>query len=288
MATPTPGSKVIAYEPSVDLGEKGSTLANGRTSVYTVEELAGSQSIGSKDQIVTDNSRILKLNGNSESESFSILNDEGSTVVKFKGNRDIDTKGNILMEQGKYISNTAENFGISFGLTSPVQSDTIIAVGDMYDLASPPVTGITSSLLIGGSQLGSQDVYFVNTDHSNNIDSYLSLGTEGAKLRRSTSADTYTYVQVDENDDVVLYNRNDEGSGKKIFIQSENHDGAQSSHEIGVTAEYIVIRAKGGANTLHLYMQNLGTYADNTAALAGGLAVDELYKTAGGDIKIVV
>ena len=40
MATPTPGSKVIVYEPSVDLGEKGSTLANGRTAVYTVEELA--------------------------------------------------------------------------------------------------------------------------------------------------------------------------------------------------------------------------------------------------------
>jgi len=37
-----------------------------------------------------------------------------------------------------------------------------------------------------------------------------------------------------------------------------------------------------------LNLSNLGVYADNTAAVAGGLAVDDVYKTATGELRIVV
>jgi hypothetical protein len=37
-----------------------------------------------------------------------------------------------------------------------------------------------------------------------------------------------------------------------------------------------------------LSMLNLATYADNAAAVAGGLVVGDVYKTADGDLKIVV
>ena len=196
--------------------------------------------------------------------------------------------GDIQMQRNTLISNTGDDFGVKYGLNSPVESDTILVVGDIFDFATPPVAGITNSLLIGGSQLGIQDVYLASTNHSNGIVSYMSMGVDGAILRRNTSGDTYAYVQVDDNDDVLIYNRNNEGSTKRILIKSENHDGAELSHEIDVTAENIVIRAKGGASTLSLFMQNLGTYADNAAALAGGLIADEVYKTATGELRIVI
>lgn len=40
------------------------------------------------------------------------------------------------------------------------------------------------------------------------------------------------------------------------------------------------------ANTLNL--SNLSVYANNAAAVAGGLAVDDVYKTATGELRIVV
>ena len=58
-----------------------------------------------------------------------------------------------------------------------------------------------------------------------------------------------------------------------------------------------------GSNTVNIYaggtvmiglsgttvsLANLPTYADNSAAVTGGLSVGDLYKTTGGDIKIVV
>ena len=39
-------------------------------------------------------------------------------------------------------------------------------------------------------------------------------------------------------------------------------------------------------NTLNLL--NLPTYADNTAAVAGGLSVNDVYKTASGELRIVI
>jgi hypothetical protein len=58
-----------------------------------------------------------------------------------------------------------------------------------------------------------------------------------------------------------------------------------------------------GSNTVNIYaggtvmisssattvsLANLPTYANNSLAVTGGLSVGDLYKTSGGDIKIVV
>lgn len=37
----------------------------------------------------------------------------------------------------------------------------------------------------------------------------------------------------------------------------------------------------------NMKMTNLSVYADNTAALAGGLVANDVYRTGGGDVKIV-
>ena len=43
-----------------------------------------------------------------------------------------------------------------------------------------------------------------------------------------------------------------------------------------------------GSSATTVSLSNLPTYADNSAAISGGLSAGNLYKTAGGDIKIVV
>jgi hypothetical protein len=42
------------------------------------------------------------------------------------------------------------------------------------------------------------------------------------------------------------------------------------------------------SDILNLSTSSLPTYADNAAAITGGLAVNKLYKTATGEVRIVV
>lgn len=41
-------------------------------------------------------------------------------------------------------------------------------------------------------------------------------------------------------------------------------------------------------NELSCILKNMGTYANNGAAVAGGLSVGDIYKTATGELRIVV
>lgn len=47
-------------------------------------------------------------------------------------------------------------------------------------------------------------------------------------------------------------------------------------------------RAPGPQQATTLTLTNLPVFADNAAALAGGLGVNEVYKTAAGEVRIVV
>lgn len=47
-------------------------------------------------------------------------------------------------------------------------------------------------------------------------------------------------------------------------------------------------RIPGPMRATTLALTNLPEFADNAAALAGGLAVDDVYKTATGELRIVV
>ncbi len=48
---------------------------------------------------------------------------------------------------------------------------------------------------------------------------------------------------------------------------------------------FSLVRTAGGLNKIRM---DIPTFADNAAALAGGLAIQDIYKIAGGDLQIVV
>lgn len=80
------------------------------------------------------------------------------------------------------------------------------------------------------------------------------------------------------------------GSGNAILVEdSANPDATpfvvDSIGEVGVgtTTPQRVFHSVGT-----IRFQTLGTYADNAAAVAGGLSVNDVYKTATGELRIVV
>jgi len=70
-----------------------------------------------------------------------------------------------------------------------------------------------------------------------------------------------------------------DGVTDEVFIASVTGNGLNAS------AASIAIFA---ATEKHVLVQGLGTFADNAAAVVGGVPVNGLYKTAAGDLRIVV
>ena len=189
--------------------------------------------------------------------------------------------GDIKVENQLSITNEAGTYGMGIGLNTPISTDKLIGIGDIYDITSPPVTGTDNLLLIGGSALGAQDVYFISTDRDNNIEQSFSLGTYGPVLRKDTSPDNYALMQIDQDEDILLYNRNTEAAEKVIIIETQYHDtGKVSTITVGGRS----IRMSSQA----IYIDNLPTHANNIDARAAGLIPNAVYKTATGELRIAI
>lgn len=67
-------------------------------------------------------------------------------------------------------------------------------------------------------------------------------------------------------------------------LQAVLDAGNTATKDVTLTGIFRSTVLKG--NTMQLL--TLGTYADNTAALAGGLVANDVYKTATGELRIVV
>jgi hypothetical protein len=82
-------------------------------------------------------------------------------------------------------------------------------------------------------------------------------------------------------------------AGSDFFIHNFNDSGAFISRAFHITRSTgnVGINTSTPAKTLHVNgtvrLQGLPTYANNAAAIAGGLVADDVYKTAGGDLFIV-
>ncbi len=67
-------------------------------------------------------------------------------------------------------------------------------------------------------------------------------------------------------------------------LQAVLDAGNTATKDVTLTGTFRSTVLKG--NTMQLL--TLGTYADNVAALAGGLVINDVYKTATGELRIVV
>ncbi len=60
--------------------------------------------------------------------------------------------------------------------------------------------------------------------------------------------------------------------------------GNTATKDVTITGIFRSTVLKGGT----MQLLSLGTFADNAAALAGGLALNDVYKTATGELRIVI
>lgn len=93
----------------------------------------------------------------------------------------------------------------------------------------------------------------------------------------------------------VVFRGNYTGTSETTAAAIHAYKETATAGEFGFALDFHT-RVNGGGNTLKLRITSAGhiipasvpTYADNAAATAGGLAVNTLYKTATGEVRIVV
>lgn len=186
--------------------------------------------------------------------------------------------GDIKMSQQTSITNIAGDFGTLYGLNTPVSTDELLLLG--YLSLTPPVTGTTSQLLIGGSALGVQDMFQVYQDYDNDTETYLSLGTNGVVIRHnddSGASDIKSYVQCKENviiesttltgspdGNVTLKARNEDFNGEYSQILLNPNNGIQTAIYTGTNTFYpltidssgVVMKTVGNLSTDTVSIQN--------------------------------
>jgi len=82
----------------------------------------------------------------------------------------------ILINRQQGIYNPNSTFGILFGLNTPVSAPNFINLGDIYDLTTPPTSGIYNNIIIGGASIGQSDILLAyrNLDNGHNTNLNLS------------------------------------------------------------------------------------------------------------------
>lgn len=148
------------------------------------------------------------------------------------------------------------------------------------------ITGSNSLLSVGGNS--------VSTTSSDGVATILSV-TEGyaSGLIQEYQDGTFTTnIKIDpvgstaNEPAVTLISQNSFNNTGSLNVEIDQIIATATD---GVdTSIFTVTQQNIALNTTTVYLQNLPTYADNAAALAGGLIADAVYKTATGELRIVV
>jgi hypothetical protein len=222
-----------------------------------------------------DNLLYLESLGNGASASIAGLS---FSAVLGIGN---ETGGNnIIMSPGDFIINAGQTNEID------ITQDNIIK------LQTTDSGDITSSFTLDpdGNEDGSQWLE-LNQDTGESSSIFLSTGS--AALNTKIGKDGSSVVtSLTEINDVIVENdissNLNQTKDSLIFSRTE-------TFEIGGDITTIIFDAGVNGITLdallgveNLTIKNLRTYANNADAIAGGLSADQVYKTAGGELRIVV
>lgn len=182
---------------------------------------------------------------------------------------------NVIIGNGAYIEGADAGGGVAIGFGAKTGRFNSVAIGTNAQTAA----GANIAVAIGagagaGTETGiaigyaaSQTGYSVNVGYDGAANGFKAIGLMGrANANYSFAASGGEITQI---------------GGVAIG------NGAYSSHEnavvFGATVSSVV------AATTHvnrLYIKNLSVYADNTAALAGGLVAGEVYRTSTGVLMI--
>lgn len=152
-----------------------------------------------------------------------------------------ETNGNnIVLSQGDKIINSDGDYGIQLGLNTPVSTNKLIAMGDVFDLSNPPTTGILNNILIGGNTINQSDIVLASRNLDDNFSSIINL-KEGAGAQMVYSSDTNTTKVEALSDNLYLFAESVDGSSSIMSFavnQTDNQECRQTIsskyHQISV------------------------------------------------------
>jgi hypothetical protein len=257
----------------------------------------------------------LGTTGNTLTNTLSNGNETG-------GNDIVVTNGDSIVSG---VSGLTASIQIGdFNTTNP--GDGILAIGRFTDMFSNVFEGFSYNNSSGNDYIYGFNSYdgafevakFSESSGSNRIgfycgsetftemrdgtNGYINLFSKNTYLNGEVSTRLGTYVSFSNNEELLIWdntsnNRTSRNTDKRAtFVGTRNstiNSGVVNSVVVGgsgitATASNTVYVPSLVANGAVITLSGLPTYADNAAAVAGGLAVNRVYKTATGELRIVV
>jgi hypothetical protein len=186
---------------------------------------------------------------------------------------------NISFGRSSLRVNTTGNSNIAIGensLYSNIDGENNMAIGSNSLFSN--TSGLLNTAIGGGS-------FKLNTTGNQNTAIGASAGKYyGSGTDANTTATKGTYIGYDarasangQTNEIVIGPDAIANGSNTVTLGDDNVTDVYMSEDAGATVH---------ASSLHL--TNLPIYADNAAAVTGGLAADYVYKTSTGEIRIVI
>ena len=141
--------------------------------------------------------------------------------------------------------------------------------------------------------INGQDKVFINRGFTNdNASEVRILGTSGyIDIHNALTAAGYNNI-VQAGDKAVIFSDGTESTGNFVIAAHRSSSLPATGIRMEGSTGDIGIHTSNPARPLHVTgivrLQGLSTYANNAAAIAGGLVADDVYKTSTGELRIVV
>lgn len=241
--------KSLKNKDVFNVGRKDSTSFNGFGSKGILYEDLINQI--KKDSAVALDLESVLAEGNTTADGQTIeaASGGGQLDLRYSGN---DDEVMLSTDKGQYLDNF---FYQSPGYTEMLSTAGLFLYGNDYN----------AGYIITSSHSRDIEIYGENGFKIKNNKEFVGVGTQDAEM----SLEHDSIINIGENTPLTKI-----GLGTSIEI------GTETIVVNGITKSILL---DGG-----LTIKQLPIYADNAAAIAGGLAEDRVYKTATGELRIVV
>ena len=191
--------------------------------------------------------------------------------------RDLDRPLSIEEMDDNFETLQSSSFETSSSLEGylPLSGSTMtgdIVLGTGVDITYTPKVVKGTTLTGGVEQTVNGIALITSTDVGNRIGEIEAIagGAQMSSYDIDSTADTpYSLVQTSWGD---------------VFLEAGNLSSGSASY-LTVNADGVITLR---SETQTILLNNLAIYADNAAAISGGLDIDNVYKTATGELRIVV
>ena len=231
--------------------------------------------------------------------SGTILRKDSTGLVEFATLNSVLQSGPVDLGSQPLTTTGAISTGAATIGGSITATSAIFSVSSSSDAVRITQTGSGNSLVVEDSTNPDSSPFVVDSNGS------VGIGTTTPTTKLHVESTGFgsgraLFKSSDAGNYITIYGSNPAGTNDTAFIDFQDGDVANSAF-IGITGQNagpsgdlrFFTGGNVGGERMRITKQGrirviLPTYANNAAALAGGLAINDMYKTATGELRIVV